>query len=322
MRVGPFFLLPLALLARADGDHAVYDPAGPIVATAIPLDRDRPGPMQVGRLRFLQGWRLRSPNAAFGGLSTMVADDSGHFLAIGDKGSVFRFRIDAHGIAGPSRIDTLPDTAGPKKLNDSESMAIDPATGRVWVGYEVRNSIRRFDPSLTHRTGEWAPPAMADWPSSTGAESMERLRDGRFVILSENAPVPGTDRARQALLFHGDPTDPATRITRFAYRPPAPGFWPTDMRQLPDGRLLVLHRRFSVRDGFTASLGIFDPKAIRAGALVTAQEIARIRQPLAIDNMEALAVTREGARTIVWIASDDNFLWLQQTLLLKFALTD
>lgn len=322
MRVGPLLLLPLALLARSDGDRAIYDPAGPITATAIPLDRDRPGPMQVGRLRFLQGWRLRSPNRSFGGLSTMVADHAGRFLALSDKGSVFRFRIGARGIIGPSRIATLPDTVGPKVLNDTESMAIDPATGRIWVGYEVRNAIRRFDPRLAHSTGESAPRAMARWPSPTGPESMERLRDGRFVILSENAAVPGIDRAKQALLFDGDPTEPATRVTRFAYRAPAPGFWPTDMRQLPDGRLLVLHRKLSVRDGFSASLGIFDPKAIRPGALVTAHEIARIHQPLAIDNMEALAVTQERGRTIVWIASDDNFLWLQQTLLLKFALTD
>jgi hypothetical protein len=36
--------------------------------------------------------------------------------------------------------------------------------------------------------------------------------------------------------------------------------------------------------------------------------------------MEALSVTRELGRTIVWIASDDNFSPLQRTLLLKFAL--
>jgi hypothetical protein len=34
--------------------------------------------------------------------------------------------------------------------------------------------------------------------------------------------------------------------------------------------------------------------------------------------MEGLAVTQEGGRTIVWLASDDNLLPLQRTLLLKF----
>ena len=44
---------------------------------------------------------------------------------------------------------------------------------------------------------------------------------------------------------------------------------------------------------------------------------------LPVDNMEALSVTREGDRTIVWIASDDNFNpLLQRTLLMKFALAE
>jgi hypothetical protein len=38
------------------------------------------------------------------------------------------------------------------------------------------------------------------------------------------------------------------------------------------------------------------------------------------DNFEALAITREGADTIVWIASDDNGEFWEQSLLLKFRL--
>jgi hypothetical protein len=36
--------------------------------------------------------------------------------------------------------------------------------------------------------------------------------------------------------------------------------------------------------------------------------------------MEALSVEQQGGRIIVWIASDDNFNPLQQSLLFKFAL--
>ena len=324
MRAGPPLLLSLALALVVPGsaDRALYDPGGPIVATPIALDRDAPGPRRIGGLRFVQGWVLRSPNAAFGGLSAMIADDDGRFLAVSDAGTAFRFRIGSGGITGRSSIRALPGTGGSKVLNDTESMTVDPATGRIWVGYEVRNGVRRFDARLTRVQAGLAPAAMQDWSAVTGPESMERLSDGRFVILSENVPAAGAPRAKQALLFSGDPTDPRTRVTRFAYRPPAAGFWPTDLRQLPDGRLLVLHRRLSVRDGFAAMLAVFDPAAIRAGAIVQSREIARIRNPLAIDNMEALAVTRESGRTIVWIASDDNFWWLQQTLLLKFVLQD
>ncbi|GGE83799.1 esterase-like activity of phytase family protein [Sphingomonas prati] len=322
MRYGPISILFLALLAHTSEDRAVYDPAGPIRARPIPLNRDRPGPLRVGGLLFVQGWVLRSPNMAFGGLSTMVADDSGRFLALSDAGTAFRFRIGPAGIVGRSAIRPIPGAGARKALSDTESMAVDPVSGRVWVGYEVRNGIRRFAPRLTRIEAGLAPAAMDDWPGVTGPESMERLPDGRFVILSENAVVPGTDRTKQALLFSGDPTNPRSRVIRFGYRAPAPGYWPTDLRRLPDGRLLVLHRRLSPRDGFGAMLAIFDPRAIRPGVTITSRPIAVLRQPLAIDNMEALAVTRERGRTIVWIASDDNFGALQQTLLLKFALLD
>jgi len=48
--------------------------------------------------------------------------------------------------------------------------------------------------------------------------------------------------------------------------------------------------------------------------------VARLAPPLNIDNMEALSIVSEGDKIIVWIASDDNFNPLQQTLLMKFAL--
>jgi hypothetical protein len=36
--------------------------------------------------------------------------------------------------------------------------------------------------------------------------------------------------------------------------------------------------------------------------------------------MEALSVTQEGSRTILWMASDNNYNNVQRTLLLKFLL--
>jgi hypothetical protein len=49
-------------------------------------------------------------------------------------------------------------------------------------------------------------------------------------------------------------------------------------------------------------------------------EIASFARPLLHDNFEALAITQEGADTIVWIASDDNGQFWEQSLLLKFRL--
>jgi hypothetical protein len=69
-----------------------------------------------------------------------------------------------------------------------------------------------------------------------------------------------------------------------------------------------------------AKLAVARLPKLAAGALISGEEIAVLRTPVAVDNMEGLSVTSEGGRTIVWIASDDNFNPLQRTLLLKFAL--
>ena len=108
---------------------------------------------------------------------------------------------------------------------------------------------------------------------------------------------------------------------RCGYRAPA-GYAVTDAAELPDGRLLILHRRFTLLDGVSAKLAIVDPRAIAAGRTISGIEIATLAPPLTVDNMEGLAVERERGRTIVWIASDDNFSVLQRNLLLKFALKD
>jgi hypothetical protein len=89
---------------------------------------------------------------------------------------------------------------------------------------------------------------------------------------------------------------------------------------LPDGRLALLNRRFSLLGGFTARLTIAALPKAAEGALITGPVAAAFEGSVTRDNLEALSVTREGGRTILWIASDDNYNPLQRTLLMKFAL--
>ena len=49
--------------------------------------------------------------------------------------------------------------------------------------------------------------------------------------------------------------------------------------------------------------------------------LARFAPPLTVDNFEGLAVARDAdGATLVYILSDDNFHFLQRTLLLLFRL--
>nr|WP_295669950.1 esterase-like activity of phytase family protein [Sphingomonas sp.] len=100
----------------------------------------------------------------------------------------------------------------------------------------------------------------------------------------------------------------------------AQNYDPSDATLLPDGRILVLNRRFALPFNFTAKLTIIDPKAIRPGARVNGEEIAPLNAPLLHDNFEGLAVRQEGPDTVIWIVSDDNQLFLRRSLLLKFRL--
>ncbi|WP_380873858.1 hypothetical protein ACFB49_44240 [Sphingomonas sp. DBB INV C78] len=312
----------LALLAGLLTSAPALPPAdgSALIRTApVALDPRDPARVRLGRLSFQGGWVLTSSDRRFGGLSSLTVDSDG-LLGVSDRGGLVR--IVPRGQRPPVGhvIGLLPD--GPQAGighadRDSESSIRGP-DGSLWVGFEDADQIWRYDAAVRRATGHVAPPAMGDWPRNGGAEAMVRLDDGRFLVFSEEAEGSGGPGSYRALIFPGDPVEGGEPAS-FDYRPPA-GYVITDICALPDGRLVALHRRFTPLDGASAIVTIIDPHGIRAGASVSGQEIARLAPPLTVDNMEAVAVTREKGRTILWIASDDNFSSAQRTLLLRFRL--
>jgi hypothetical protein len=316
-RLGALLLAALLVLPACSGP--VAPPTAPIRFQPLPLDRSDPARRQVGALTFLGAWKLTGDSPLFGGVSAMAVDGE-RFTMLSDSGQLIRFswRGGAQAI-GPTivALPAPPPTADKRYDRDSESLSIDPASGRVLVGFEVVNQIRRYSPDFAAWEATVSPPLMKLWQSNGGAESIAVLRDGRVLVLAEVTGRPSP--FRRGLLFDRDPTLPGVKATRFRYRPP-PHFQPTDAAQLPDGRILVLNRRFSLLGGFEAALTIVDPAQIRPFANVGSGEIAHLARPLTVDNLEALAIAQEEGRTILWIASDDNHSRLQRTLLIKFAL--
>ncbi|RYD92963.1 MAG: esterase-like activity of phytase family protein, partial [Sphingomonadales bacterium] len=268
-------LLPLAMcvaLAASDtGQRDVLGKVARITVTSVAIDSSDPARLQVGALTYLGGVRLRSPDLAFGSFSSMqVVGD--RFLLISDAGNVVRFRMDSAFRVSDAHFGDLlpgPATGHYKRERDVESLTSDPATGQIWLGYEYYNQIWRYDAALARAESHAAPPEMADWSRNGGPESMVRLRTGHFIVLSETARPKGrfAKTGRVGMLFQGDPTDPRNRGAGFVYLPP-PGFDPVDMTELPDGRLLVLNRRFAVPGLFTAKLTLLDARVIRGGVAV------------------------------------------------------
>ena len=288
-----------------------------IIFTPIALDERAPQRDRLGNLTFRGAWVLTSDNPRFGGISAMHITADG-VTAISDAGWLIRFPLPDRRRDATGSVEALPDGPGSaeiKSQRDSESMVI--AEGHAWIGFERQNAVWRYLAGSWRSDSHAKPAAMRWWPNNSGCEAMIRLADGRFLLFSEAARRK--DGSSDVLLFSGDPAVPDTRSVSLGYRPPA-GYSATDAVQLPDGRLLILNRRFTVLEGVSAKLVIAALPALRAGVVIQGQEIADMRPPVTVDNMEALSLTMENGRTIVWMASDDNFNPLQRTLLMKFEL--
>jgi hypothetical protein len=314
-------ILTLAILA-VGGVRTIYPSNSQNIALkALSLDPEHPGARRLGDLVFLKAWELRSDNEDFGGISALTILPDGRFVGLSDAGTLVGFGLANDGRADRPFIAPLPDATGPDKGykdRDSEGIAYDPGSGQFWVSYEAHHAIRRFSRSFSRSTAMVRPQEMQSWPDNKGAESIIRLTDGRFVVISESLE---NDDTHLALLFSGDPVERGTDIARFTYRPP-PGYRATDGAQLPDGRLMILHRWLGLPSGFAAKLSIVNPAAIKKGAIVRGKVIATLAAPLLVDNMEGIAVSQSGNETLIWLISDNNFNVLQRTLLMKFRLAE
>jgi hypothetical protein len=280
----------------------------------VPLREEGSG-RRIGALTFIEGWSLRSNHPYFGGISAMRVEGRRVF-ALSDGGITSHFDLPTQPGRIAVRMRDLPEMTGRRKTaRDSEAMALHG--DRFWVAFERENAVIRYARDGWRREASAYPPEMRKWPLNSGGEAMVRLRDGGFLILSEGRRHSGG--ATEALLFAGDPAVEGTKAVRLGYRAPE-GFRITDAAQLPDGRLLFLNRRISILDGIQVKLTVAEAPTLKEGAVLSGREIAHFAPPVTTDNYEALSIAEEDGRTILWIASDDNFMGFQRTLLMKFAL--
>lgn len=303
------------LLWRSDPPPADYRPALRIIPLSLPEDVTRQiapvGPVITG------AWRLTSNHAWFGSYSALIETEGESFLAFSDDGATLQFAA-PHASARLPRFGRLEMGGdGGKVRRDVEAATRDPQTGHIWIALEGRNEIIRLDRNLAPERGT-SPAKMAHWKANGGPEAMVRLADGRFVVLAESALARGV-QGRPGLVFASDPVE-GGEAAEFGFTPPT-GYWPSDMAQLPDGRVLILLRGIGyLPPRFTAKLVVADPTEIRAGADWRWHDIGTIAAPFPVDNFEGLAISggKDGAPVTIWLISDsNNAVYLQETLLMR-----
>ncbi|WP_375249284.1 esterase-like activity of phytase family protein [Sphingomonas sp.] len=287
--------------------------------TAIPFVPAGGWPRRIGMLEPVGALKLSSSDPAFGGFSAL-AIRRGHMTLLSDGGNIVRLHIRAGALVvdEAGNLSDGPGDGWEKKTRDTESLALDPATGTAWIGYEAVNAIWRYTPDFSRATAHRAPRDMAKWGANTGPESLIRLNDGRFLTIREGRQRDPTPRA--ALLFLGDPALPHTPVRALRYAAP-PGAAPSDAAVLPDGDVLVLNRRWHFPLRFEGIVTRIARADIRPGALLRGRVVAHLSGELAGENPEGLAVTREGGTTIVWIVTDNDGAFYRPTILAKFRLS-
>lgn len=276
-------------------------------------------PATRGTMRFVRGWHITSPHSRFGGFSALALAGPGRIRLVGDNGYATRLTLDRRGAVSDVAIRALPTPDGrpPRKaMADAEAMAIDPESGKSWIAFEVINEVWRLDADLAAIEVRRKLPGPPYWPANSGPEAMARLADGRTIIFSEDAD--DDPRGREALVYAGDPAAPGAAPTRFFYDSAGRGLV-SDAAALPDGRILLVHRRLGFDPVFTTIVAIVDPADIRPDAVVGARTIGSVPRPLA-ENYEGAAISVEGARTFLWLVADNNFNRWQRSLLLQFEL--
>lgn len=289
------------------------------IVTVTPL-AERKG--VAGALTLEGVWELTSPHAYFGGFSALVAKGETGLVAATDRG--FLLDLDIAGATpraapGSFRFVGLAWRAV-RQVVDLEALARDPETGTLWAAFENDNLVIRYASAPPRARHIDAPPAMATWRENAGPETMERLADGRFMLIAEGSE-PGSETLHEALLYPGDPLGPG-QPQRFRFAAPA-RYDPVDAAQLPDGRVLILLRRvrYAIPARFDTAIAIADPRLIRADGVWRARVIQRLESGIFADNFEGIAFVpsiADPSRGAVWVISDDNFSIFQRSLLVRF----
>lgn len=293
-----------------------------------------PDQRRFGDLEFLGGLVLKSHDRAFGGLSGLRTLDQGRtLLAISDEGSWFTARLDLDASGRPLAVtdavvapllDAERRPFRGKYSRDAESLTLRTVEG----GFEARVGFERRHRVLAYRTTGKVedlvrapgkplsiPVEIGALPANEGLEAIADTPTGAPLVLIAETPEPGATANPGWIL--GGPSPGRFRLAT------TDGFAVTDAAFLPSGDLLVLQRRLTWYGSFAMRIVRIAGSDLAHDRTVTGSLVYESEHGDEIDNMEGLAIDRAAdGSTLITLISDDNFFWLQRTVLLRFRLAE
>lgn len=253
-----------------------------------------------------------SGGGSFGGLSGLRFDGD-LLIAVSDIGHWTT--IDpAKGTASEVRPLGGISADAPKSARDAEALAR-TANGDWLVAFEGNHRIATYEDPSQPPTATVTLPGTDDLPANGSLESLTVLPDGRLLVLAETADADGGhDGSHRAWI--GRDGDWEQRRYRTAG-----GFVPVDAATLPGGDVLVLERRFSILGWFESRLSLLEASEIAGDGTLIAEAVGPIAPDEGTENFEGLAVMPgDDGAILVYAVSDDNFMDLQRTLLVRYRL--
>ncbi len=313
--------------ASAHNQRAPVDVA--VTSTPLIFDLTAPARTRFGELEWRGGIDIRSPNPEFGGISGLILGDDGTGLvAISDDGRWLTANLiyrDGR-LTGLENVVMAPVLGAPGEIlegkHDVDSEGLGRAiNGNILVSFERYHRIARyeFESARTPATATYLPlPDEADdFLDNKGLEAIGQFPGGsrlgeRMLTIAERY-LDGNGNHTGWLMGDGDPVRlQFERVEDFDI---------TALTILPDGRLILLERAFSVLFGPAMRLRLVEQSELRAGQVIAGRELLRADSLKTIDNMEGLTnhVSKDG-ETILTLISDNNFRSFQRTLMMQFAL--
>lgn len=247
-----------------------------------------------------------------GGLSGLEWHrETNTLIALSDRGDLFQMPMQAdQDMVRIGRIKL------PRQLNDPEALRRGP--GDRWiVSFEQGGGIAWYEGGV-HGLLEVPdrvirPKAINALPQNAGIEALAVLDFGRLMVISEG----GNGNQHKAWMV--DDT-----ILESRDYPVSDGFEPVDATELPNGDLLVLERRFNgfLPPFFSARIAYVPAPTLDVGGQIIAKDRINLSGVIQSENWEGIAIAEDAGRMIIWLVSDDNQKWPQNTLLAKISLAD